>query len=163
MTKYTIELIEEHERVNIYSIRLKGEKLSELERFFDSFPEGSKYDEEINTLIAWLDKIGETGALERYFRHEGSYGDGVSAIPIETSHLRLYCIRLSDSILVFGNGGVKDAATWQESDTLTPHVEILKDTSRYIASRLENGSLYAVGKDLIGNLNFTRDETKQHN
>lgn len=134
MTKYTIELIEEHERVNIYSIRLKGEKLSEIERFFDSFPEGSKYDEEINTII-----------------------------PIETSHLRLYCIRLSDSILVFGNGGIKDAATWQESDTLTPHVEILKDTSRYIASRLENGSLYAVGKDLIGNLNFTRDETKQHN
>lgn len=157
---YTIELIEEHDAVNFYSVHLNEEEISELERFFEKFPEGSAYDEDIDTIIAWLDRIGETGALERYFRYEGRFGDGVSAIPIETSHLRLYCIRLSDRILIFGNGGVKDKATWQESNTLAEYVETLVDTSRFIASRIANGTLYMIDKEIIGNLNFTRNEKK---
>ena len=158
--KYSIELIEEHDAVNFYSIQLEEEELSELERFFEKFPEGSEYDHDIDTIIAWLDRIGEIGALERYFRYEGKFGDGVSAIPIETSNLRLYCIRLSDKVLVFGNGGVKDCATWQDSETLTEYVEMLVDTSRFISSRLSNGTLFVVDKDIIGNLNFSRDEKK---
>lgn len=157
---YSIELIEEHDAVNFYSIHLSEEELSELERFFEKFPEGSPFDEDVDTIIAWLDKIGETGALERYFRYEGKYGDGVSAIPIETSNLRLYCIRLSDRILIFGNGGVKNCAVWQDSDTLAEYVEMLVDTSRFITSRLANGTLYMVDKEIIGNLNFSRDEKK---
>lgn len=156
--KYSLELIEEHDAVNFYSVHLEKEELSELERFFDKFPEGCEYDEDIDTIIAWLDKIGESGALERYFRYEGKFGDGVSAIPIDTSNLRLYCIRLSDKILIFGNGGVKDSATWQESESLSEYVETLIDTSRFISSRLSNGTLYIVDKEIIGNLNFTRDE-----
>ena len=154
--KYSIELIEEHEAVNFYSVHLDEEELSELERFFEKFPEGCEYDEDIDTIIAWLDRIGESGALERYFRYEGKFGDGVS----ETSNLRLYCIRLSDKILIFGNGGVKDCATWQESESLSDYVETLVDTSRFISSRLSNGTLYIVDKEIIGNLNFTRDEKK---
>ena len=154
--RYYLELIEEHDAVNYYSVHLDEEELSELERFFEKFPEGGAYDDEIDIIIAWLDRIGEKGALERYFRHEGRYGDGVSAIPIETANLRLYCIRLSDRILVFGNGGVKDSKTWEESETLSEYVETLIDTSRYIASRLADGTLYIVDKELIGNLNFLR-------
>ena len=158
--RYSIELIEEHDAVNFYSIHLSEEELSELERFFEKFPEGSPFDEDVDTIIAWLDKIGETGALERYFRYEGKYGDGVRAIPIETSNLRLYCIRLSDRILIFGNGGVKNCAAWQDSDTLAEYVEMLVDTSRFITSCLANGTLYMVDKEIIGNLNFSRDEKK---
>ena len=96
--KYHIELIEEHDHVNFYSIHLEEEELSELERFFEKFPEGCAYDDEIDTIIAWLDKIGENGALERYFRPEGKYGDGVGVIPIDIGNkLRLYCLRVSDN------------------------------------------------------------------
>lgn len=42
--KYSIELIEEHGAVNFYSVHLDKEELSELERFFEKFPEGSDYD-----------------------------------------------------------------------------------------------------------------------
>lgn len=160
MQRYSIELIEEHDAVNFYSIHLDKESLSELERFFEKYPEGSPFDEDVDTIIAWLDRIGEVGALERYFRYEGRFGDGVSAIPIETSHLRLYCIRLSDRILIFGNGGIKDCATWQDNETLTEYVEMLVDTSRFITSRLANGTLYMVDKEIVGNLNFSRDEKK---
>ena len=152
--RYYLELIEEHDAVNFYSVHLDEAEISELERFFEKFPVGCPYDEDVDTIIAWLDRIGENGALERYFRNEGRYGDGVSAIPIETSQLRLYCIRISDKILVFGNGGVKDTKTWEESATLAEYVETLIDTSRYIASRLEDGTLYIVDKELVGNLNF---------
>ncbi len=112
-------------------------------------------------MISWLDKIGERGALERYFRPEGRYGDGVGVIPIDVGNkLRLYCLRISDKILIFGNGGVKDSDTWQNSENLAPYVEMLICTSRFIYSRIKNGKILIVDKELIGNLNFIQDEKK---
>lgn len=157
--EYTIELIEEYENVNFYSIRLAGEELTEVEAFFEKFPIGSDYDEEIDVVISWMDKIAERGALERYFRPEGRYGDGVGVIPIDVGNkVRLYCLRLSDKILVFGNGGVKDAARWEESEELAPYVKLLIDTSRFISSRIKDGTIVLVDKEIVGNLNFTRYE-----
>ena len=157
--EYSIELLEEYENVNFYSIRMAGEELAELDAFFEKFPEGCEYDNEINVIISWLDQIAERGALERYFRSEGNYGDGVGVIPIDVGNkLRLYCLRLSDKILVFGNGGVKDARTWQESETLAPYVKLLVDTSRFISSRIKDGTMVLVDKEIVGNLNFTRYE-----
>lgn len=161
--KYTIELVEEHDAVNFYSIHLDEEELSELERFFEKFPVGCEYDDEIDIIIAWLDKIGENGALERYFRPEGRYGDGVGVIPIDVGNkLRLYCLRISDKILVFGNGGIKDADSWQNSGTLAPYVEMLIDTSRFIISRIRDGKIILVDKELVGDLKFTRNEKEEH-
>ena len=159
--KYTIELLEEYQNVNFYSIHLEGEELTELEAFFEKFPIGSEYDEEIDVIISWIDKISERGALERYFRPEGKYGDGVGVIPIEVGNkIRLYCLRLSDKILVFGNGDVKDAARWEDSETLAPYVKLLIDTSRFISSRIKDGTIVLMDKEIIGNLIFTRDEKK---
>ena len=42
--EYSIELIEEYEKVNFYSIRMKGAELTEQEAFFEKFPEGCEYD-----------------------------------------------------------------------------------------------------------------------
>ena len=63
-----------------------------------------------------------------------------------------------DKILVFGNGGIKDTAKWQESEELAPYVKLLIDTSRFISSRMSDGSLVLVDKEIIGNLNFTCNE-----
>ena len=157
--EYSVELIEEYEKVNFYSIRMKDAELTELESFFEKFPEGSEYDDEVDVIISWLDQIAERGALERYFRPEGRYGDGVGVIPIDVGNkIRLYCLRLSDKILVFGNGGIKDARNWQESETLAPYVKMLIDTSRFISSRIKDGTIVLVDKEIVGNLNFTRYE-----
>lgn len=159
--KYSIELIEEYSNVNFYSIHLEGENLSELENFFEKFPDGSPYDKEIDVIISWLDKISEKGALERYFRPEGRYGDGVGVIPIDVGNkIRLYCLRLSDKILIFGNGGIKDAKSWQLSESLAPYVKLLIDTSRFIQSRIKDGTIVLVDKEIIGNLNFIANEKK---
>ena len=157
--EYSIELIEEYENVNFYSIRMKGETLNELEAFLGKFPEGCEYDEDIDVIISWIDQIAERGALERYFRPEGNYGDGVGVIPIDVGNkIRLYCLRLSDKILVFGNGGIKDSRSWQESETLAPYVKLLVDTSRFISSRIKDGTIVLVDKEIVGDLNFTRYE-----
>lgn len=153
-------MVEEHDAVNFYSILLDGKELTELETFFDKFPVGCEYDKEVDTIVAWLDQIAERGALERYFRPEGKYGDGVCAIPIESGRIRLYCIRLSDKILIFGNGGVKDAKTWEESETLSDYVELLMDTSRFLTSRIKDGKVLLVDKEIVGDLLFFRDEKK---
>lgn len=159
--RYSIELVEEYDNINFYSNHLDDEELTELERFFEKFPEGCEYDEEVDVILSWMDKIAERGALERYFRPEGRYGDGVGVIPIDVGNkLRLYCLRLSDKILVFGNGGVKDAQRWEDSPTLAPYVELLMDTSRFLSSREKNGTVLLVDKEIIGNLNFTRHEEK---
>ena len=99
--------------------------------------------------------------MERYFRPEGKYSDGVGVIPIDIGNrLRLYCLRLSDKILIFGNGSIKDSDSWQNSDTLANYVEMLIDTSRFITSRIRDGKIVIVDKEIIGDLNFIRNEKK---
>jgi hypothetical protein len=56
---------------------------------------------------------------------------------------------------VFGNGGVKDAAKWEDSETLAPYVKLLIETSRFISSRIKDGTIVLVDKEIIGDLNFT--------
>lgn len=160
--EFNIELFEEYDGINFYTIRLKGEPETEVEKFLLKFPEGSIYDNEIDRILSWLEKISEKGALERYFRPEGRYGDGVGAIPIEVGKVRLYCIRISDHILIIGNGGVKDANSWENSPILSKHVELLLDAARFIKSRISEGSIRIIneGKEFCGNLRFTRYEKK---
>ena len=154
--RYCLELFEENDNLNLYTIRLKDEKLTEFEKFLDKFPNDCKYKEDIDIIISWIEKITEKGALSRYFKPEGKYGDGVGAIPIETNNIRLYCLRLSDKILILGNGGIKDADTWQDSPTLSPFVELLIDTSRFINTRRQKGNIQLNDKTIAGNLNFVR-------
>lgn len=157
--RYKVELVEEHEVVNFYSIFLEDKEQSELEDFLNKFPLGCAYDDEVDVIISWIDKIAERGALERYFRPEGFYGDGVGVIPIDVGNkIRLYCLRLTDQILIFGNGGIKDVAKWEDSKVLASYVRLLIDTSRFILSRLKNGTLELRGKEIVGDLNFIRDE-----
>jgi hypothetical protein len=89
--EYSIELLEEYDKVNFYSIRMKDAELTELEAFFEKFPEGCEYDNEIDVMLA-------------------------------------------------------------------PYVKLLIDTSRFISSRIKNGTTVLVDKEIVGNLNFTRYE-----
>jgi hypothetical protein len=50
MQKYSIELVEEHDAVNFYSIVIEGKELTELESFFDEFPIGCEYDREMDVI-----------------------------------------------------------------------------------------------------------------
>ena len=55
--EYSMELLEEYEDVNFYSIRMAGEKLTELEAFFEKFPVGCEYDDEIDVIFSWIQVV----------------------------------------------------------------------------------------------------------
>lgn len=46
-SKINIELFEEHEKVNFYTLRFVDD-ITEVDKFLDKFPEGSEYDEDID-------------------------------------------------------------------------------------------------------------------
>lgn len=120
-----IELFEEHTNVNIYTIRFKNE-ITEIEKFLEKFPQGCEFDLDVSIIIKWLDNIGKRGALERYFRIEGKYKDKVFALPMENSNLRLFVIRISDEILILGNGGKKKTKAYNKDLELNNIVEQLQ-------------------------------------
>ncbi|TKG95178.1 hypothetical protein EYV94_10735 [Puteibacter caeruleilacunae] len=151
--KVNIELFDEYEKVNFYTLQFEGED-SEADKFLDKFPVGCGYDDDIDILIKWIEKIGERGALERYFRYEGKEKDNVMAIPIETTSLRLYVIRLSENIIVLGNGGVKKTRTYNEDKHLKQCVELLQNIDGLIRTRMRSDKIVLYDKKLLGNLTF---------
>ncbi|MBD5285976.1 MAG: hypothetical protein HDS27_00315 [Bacteroides sp.] len=93
-------------------------------------------------------------ALERYFRREGNMTDSVVALPVLKSKLRLYCLRLTDKILVLGNGGVKTSRTYQEDDTLQGYVIDLQKFERLLRQEVRSGNVEITEKDIITDKNF---------
>ena len=91
------------------------------------------------------------GFLDRYFRPEGKMRDRVAALPIQSSKLRLYCLRLSDSVLIVGNGGQKDTKTYQENPELNGYVinlqkldDILRIAEQKGAIRIEETTIEGI-------------------
>lgn len=101
-----------------------------------------------------LDNIGKRGALERYLRPEGKFKDNVFALPIEDTDLRLYVIRISDNILILGNGGIKKTRKYNEDPELNRIVEQLQSIDCLLKTMEKLGLIQIKGKQLLGKLEF---------
>ena len=106
MTQVTLKTIEQNDNVGMFSICFDGNSESEFEKFLMEFKDNATYNKDFNAILLALSKIIDKGALERFFRIEGRMNDHVSALSIDSRKLRLYCLRISDQILILGNGGV---------------------------------------------------------
>lgn len=120
--------------IDIYSPIYDGEEYTEFERFLlnnrnQSDPQLKSF---FDAIVAVIDKIRKTGARENYFRQEGG---NVKAVPIFISFspinkaigkMRLYCLRLSDRILIIGNGGVTKEQKYQNDPQMNKYVEDLR-------------------------------------
>ena len=91
--------------------------------------------------MGFLNKIADFGALERFFRPEGKMSDNVVALPVVTSKLRLYCLRLSDKILILGNGGVKKSKTYEQDSELSGYVLTLQKFDKLIKEGVKNKTI----------------------
>ena len=87
--------------------------------------------------------LAMSGFLERFFRYEGKMSDRVVAMPQPTDHveLRLYCLRLSDSVLIVGNDGVKNTHTYEESDELSGYVITLQKLDMLLKQAERSGKV----------------------
>lgn len=94
------------------------------------------------------------GALERYFRREGKLTDSVVALPVLKSRFRLYCLRLSDNILVVGNGGVKNTRTYEENDELQGYVMTLQKFELLLRKEAAQGNVEITETEIRTDLKF---------
>lgn len=122
MKKAKIEFVEQGEATTLYSICFEGNDLTEFGYFLSKFKDNARLQRDFYSIVRAVRLILSGGALERRFRMEGKMNDGVCALPIESGKLRLYCLRLSDQVLVIGNGGVKNVKRYEDSEELTGYV-----------------------------------------
>lgn len=88
----------------------------------------------------------ETGAQEDFFKlnenERAGQGDNVCALFDEPDReMRLFCIRISEKIIILGNGGPKNVATWQEDPILAASAREMIMFSEIIKAKLKNGDL----------------------
>ena len=148
MKTATIKTIEQTDNVSLYSICFDGRAVSEYEAFLLRFKEDAKLNEDYKKIILALEKIVSVGAFERFFRPEGKMNDHVAALSIDSRKLRLYCLRISDQILIVGNGGIKNSRTYQENEELSGYVMDLQEFDKLLAEAQKDGSV-TIEKNVI--------------
>lgn len=150
MAKVSIEYIIGSDKATLYTICFDGKTRSEFADFYTKFSQIEEFREDLQTIVLALNKIIQNGVYERYFRVEGKMNDGVCALPIESGRLRLYCSRLSQQILIAGNGGVKDTRTYNESQELNDCVLVLQRFEKSIKASIKKGDVIIEETELKG-------------
>ena len=148
MKTINLKTIEQTDNVSLYSICFNGNDVSEYEDFLMKFKDNSTLNYDFQRILLALEKIIDRGALERFFRIEGKMNDRVSALAIDSRKLRLYCLRISDQILIVGNGGVKTTRTYQEDEQLSGYVMDLQRFDELLKQAQQNSSI-TIEKNMI--------------
>ena len=148
MREVSLKTIEQNDNVSLYSICFDKDNVSEYEKFLLEFKSKSEYKREFDIMLLALSKIIDKGALERFFRLEGG---NVKALSIDSRYLRLYCLRISDQILIIGNGGVKTTRTYEESPKLSGYVMDLRAFDIALREAQKRG-VVRIEKNVITNI-----------
>jgi hypothetical protein len=151
MSTVKLKTIEQNDNVSLFSICFEDSAESEFEKFLLEFKDNATYNKDFETILLALSKIVEKGVLERFFRNEGKMSDHVKALSIDSRKLRLYCLRISDQILILGNGGVKSTRTYQENEKLSGYVLNLQDFDKALADAQKTGHV-TIERNLITNI-----------
>lgn len=158
MKRYQINLYKSYQNATIYTIHEEGARFSETDNFFKRFKDDPKRITDIQIIKGWVTRIGEKGALERYFKPEGK----ALAIPVPPpkSDLRLYCYRVNDNILILGNGGLKTSKKVKNSPDVIPHFQLMNSVSFVFELKKEKSEIRIEGGELKGDLAFYIKEKK---
>lgn len=123
MTKATIQSVRQTENAGLFTICFEGESYTEFQKFIIKGNENATLQPDLQKILNALQRMMDAvGFLDRYFRPEGKMRDRVAALPIQSSKLRLYCLRLSEKVLIVGNGGPKTTKTYNEDPELNGYV-----------------------------------------
>ena len=152
MTKATIQSVRQTETAGLFTICFEGESYTEFQKFIIKSNENATLQPDLQKILNAIQHMMDAvGFLDRYFRPEGKMRDRVAALPIQSSKLRLYCLRLSDSVLIVGNGGQKDTKTYQENPELNGYVinlqkldDILKIAEQKGTIRIEETTIEGI-------------------
>lgn len=153
MTSARIQSVAQTEKAGLFTICFEGESFSEFEKFVTKHKDA--YSKDLNVILAAINRmLGASGFLERYFRPEGKMRDHVCALPIQSGKLRLYCLRMSDSVLIAGNGGVKKGQRYEDCEELNGYVVTLQKLDEALRLAVKKGNV------TIEERNISNVETK---
>jgi len=157
MRKVVFEPLILTDSTDVFTIKVGDATETEFKKFFVLFKdsEDSFLKDDMERILIAIEKISQNGALESYFRVEGRINDRICAIPLLIKHrdkskhgtLRLYCIKISESLLIIGGGGLKVTETYQEDQTLVKHVSTLQLIDSKLAEIEKKG--YDLHKELL--------------
>ncbi len=154
MSEIELLMVNSSENCTMYTIQFLSDDKSEFEKFISKFREDAEFNPDFQAIMRFVEQILSNGALERYFRREGKVADSVVALPVLKSKLRLYCLRLTDKILILGNGGIKKSRTYQEDDTLQGYVIDLQKFEHLLRQEVSLGNVEITEKEIITNKKF---------
>jgi hypothetical protein len=128
------------EKVHYYTVRLDGRPDSEFRDFISRMSQKENDKTELAEINRYIQEIGEKyGAHKEHFKDE----DAAERLPppyhqfIETGEpndygLRLYCIRLTPSVVILLNGDRKTALKVQNCQNCYQHFDRARKISRKI-------------------------------
>ncbi|MAW88166.1 MAG: hypothetical protein CMJ42_16735 [Phyllobacteriaceae bacterium] len=132
MNTFVLEIWEDSfDQVTFYTVRWETSPISETDKFFSRFEEDEEeFKEDFHELVALLEDIGNRkGAKPYYFSRQVA---SISELPpkmkvrieeltlhLTNNRLRLFCLRLSDHVVILFNGGIKTSQKTQDSPDLS--------------------------------------------
>ena len=137
--KTTLELVEQSDKVSLYSISFAADRTTEFELFLKEFEDEAILNKDYQRILNALRIILDKGALERYFRPEGKINDNLCALPLDSGKIRLYCLRISDEILIIGNGGKKTAQKYEDDAILFGYALDLQKFDALLRRAIDKG------------------------
>ncbi len=150
----TIKPFKEFEKVAYYTFHIEGDIDSEADNFFSRLLKEVDYREDLVAIYDWLVEIGEKrGAKPKFFRFE----DSAEALPppakflaeLPVKDLRLYCVRLTEEIVILANGGVKTAQKVQDCPDLLPKFRFVRQAAIRITEMIRDKEFRFSGKTIF--------------
>lgn len=107
------------------------------------------YEDKAMNLVGRIKSMGtKTGVLDEFLKlqenEKKGQGDNVCALfDIPEKEMRLYCIKISESIIIIGGGAPKpdDIQSWQQCPNLSKAARYMIFISEKIKQKLNNGGL----------------------
>ncbi|MDR9408830.1 MAG: hypothetical protein RI573_08290 [Balneolaceae bacterium] len=99
------------------------------------------YDDDLSDILQRIRAMAnKTGAQKHFFKtKEGIPGDGVCALyDTPDKHLRLYCIRMGNAVIILGGGGPKTTRTLQQDPKLKKENYLLREVSKEITDKMNS-------------------------
>lgn len=135
-------------KVQYYSVCIDGSPLAEFQDFNARMYREEDNLRELREINRYIERIGQKfGAFPRHFKSE----DAAEALPppyyffesdeSDNYGLRLYCIRLSTTIVILLNGDRKTAQKVKDCTNCYPHFDFARKLAKKITQAILDGHL----------------------
>ena len=138
-----------YEKVHYYTVRFGNRAVSEFRNFIARMSGNARDAYELAEINRYIQLIGkEYGAYPQHFKNEDAaerlpppYHQFIEADSSFDYGLRLYCIRLSPSVVILLNGDRKTALKAKDCKNCYPHFDRARRIARNITQAIQEGNM----------------------